>query len=125
MGGWLTFCRELSLEDGALRSRPAAELGSLRRDAFDVQPDTPFTADAFELEVGSGAAALWLVDGGGEELVAASRGRARILVDGSVVEVFDTLPAPLTTRAYPTATSAWVLRAAGAPVAAWRLGAEL
>jgi hypothetical protein len=46
----------------------------------------------------------------------------RILVDGSLVEVFAG-PTPSTTRAYPNATSAWVVRAAPGTTAVWRLGA--
>jgi beta-fructofuranosidase len=127
--GWagvLTFCRELSLEDGTLRSRRVGELVGLRRGSLDVEPDVSFTADAFEVELGPGAASLWLVDGDEEEIVAevdASDEGARILVDGSIVEVFDGHPEPLTTRAYPSAESAWILRTT-AVVAAWRLGVD-
>ena len=47
----------------------------------------------------------------------------RVLVDGSMVEVFDGGPAPFTTRAYPTPTSRWVIRLGRpAPLRAWRLG---
>jgi len=125
--GWagaLTFCRELVLEDGALRSRPAAELSGLRRGRFDVEAGTPFAADAFELAVAAGPAALWLLDGDTEQLVAeleAPEAGASIVVDGSVVEIFDGA-APLTARAYPTARSAWVVRGVTTPVEAWRLG---
>jgi hypothetical protein len=34
----------------------------------------------------------------------------RILVDGSVIEVFDGTGVPFTTRAYPSSDSAWILR---------------
>jgi len=126
--GWagaLTFCRELVLEDGALRSRPAAELRGLRGGRFDVEAGTPFAADAFELAVAAGPASLWLRDGDTEQLVAeleAPEAGASIVVDGSVVEIFDGGAAPLTVRAYPTARSAWVIRGGTTPVGAWRLG---
>ena len=126
--GWagaLTFCRELVLEDGALRSRPAAELRGLRGGRFDVEAGTPFAADAFELAVAAGPASLWLRDGDTEQLVAeleAPETGASIVVDGSVVEIFDGGAAPLTVRAYPTARSAWVVRGVTTPVEAWRLG---
>ena len=92
---------------------------------------TEFRAAAFDVELGAGAgpASLWLVDGGAERPVAEFDLATdpvvppRILVDGSIVEIFDGGPAPYTTRAYPTATSGWVLRlASAAPVTAWRLG---
>jgi hypothetical protein len=74
-------------------------------------------------------AELWLVDGPDEHLVAEIDVATpavvppRILVDGSMVEVFDGLAIPYTTRAYPTATSRWLLRLARpAAVHAWHLG---
>jgi beta-fructofuranosidase len=131
--GWagaLTFCRELLLVDGVLLSRPAPEVAALRREALHVIAGEPFTAAAFDIEPGSdaGHASLCLVDGSDERLVAefdlsaAPTVRPRILVDGSIVEIFDGSATPLTTRAYPTATSAWILRLARpAPIAAWTL----
>ena len=124
--GWagvLTFCRELSLEGETLRSRPAAELTGLRRAPLHVEPDMPFTEQAFEVELGPGTASVSLLDGDEDALVAAIDGSgegARVLVDGSIVEVFDGHPEPLTTRAYPTAESAWVVRTTAA-MSAWRL----
>jgi hypothetical protein len=47
----------------------------------------------------------------------------RILVDGSMIEIFDGTATAYTTRAYPTMTSRWLLRLAQpAPISAWRLG---
>jgi beta-fructofuranosidase len=132
--GWagaLTFCRELTLAGDALVSRPVAELDALRREPLAVTCGTEFSAAAFDVELGAGAgpASLWLVDGGAERPVAEFDLATdpvvppRILVDGSLVEIFDGGPAPYTTRAYPTATSGWILRlASAAPVTAWRLG---
>jgi len=49
--------------------------------------------------------------------------KPRILVDGSMIEIFDGTTTAYTTRAYPTTTSRWLLRLArSAPVNAWRLG---
>jgi beta-fructofuranosidase len=124
--GWagaLTFCRELSLTDDVLASRPAAELTGLRRDALELVSGTPFAARAFELEP-AGDATLWLVDGADERLVASidASERARILVDGSIVEIFDGDATPLTTRAYPTDSSRWMLRLGRpTPLTAWTL----
>jgi beta-fructofuranosidase len=120
--GWagaLTFCRELSLDGDALVSRPVPELAALRREPLAV--DTVFAAAAFELELGSGAT-LSLVDGGRERPVASLDAPGRILVDGSLVEIFAG-PTPFTARAYPTRTSGWLVRTAGpGAVTAWRLG---
>ena len=72
---------------------------------------------------GAGTATLSLVDGSRETPVASFEAPARVLVDGSLVEIFDAGPAPFTTRAYPTATSGWIVRMSGAAaVRAWRLG---
>jgi beta-fructofuranosidase len=123
--GWagaLTFCRELTLVDDVLVSRPAPELTALRREPLDVTGGEAFTATAFEIRAG-GPASLHLVDGAAEPPVADVTEDARILVDGSLVEVFEGIAAPYTTRAYPTATSRWLLRtAAPARISAWRLG---
>jgi beta-fructofuranosidase len=129
--GTLTFARELHLGDGVLMSRPAAELQGLRRRPLRVVPGEPITAGAFDVEFGrdAGRTQLWLVDGVQESLVAEwdvapdPLSRPRLLVDGSIVEVFDGGPTAYTTRAYPTASSAWLLRPARpTQVRAWRLG---
>jgi beta-fructofuranosidase len=110
-------------------SRPAAELDGLRRDPLPVTPAEPFTAAAFDVELPAGRTELWLVDGADEHLVAEIDVATpavvppRILVDGSIVEVFDGSATPYTTRAYPTATSRWLLRPASpAALRAWHLG---
>jgi beta-fructofuranosidase len=132
--GWagaLTFCRDLSLADETIVSRPAAELEALRRDPLPLVPGQPFTAAAFDVELspGTGRVELWLLDGDDERRVAEIDVAAsavvppRILVDGSIVEIFDGSPAPYTTRGYPSATSRWMLRLDTAPgMRAWRLG---
>jgi hypothetical protein len=72
---------------------------------------------------------LWLLDNGTETLVVEfdvermPLTQPRILVDGSIIEVFDGTGTPLTTRAYPTTTSAWLLRLENpTEVSAWMLG---
>jgi beta-fructofuranosidase len=132
--GWagaLTFCRELSLHGETVVSRPAAELDRLRREPVALVAGETFAAAAFDVEVDSaaGQASLWLADGADERLVAEIDLSPdpvvppRILVDGSMVEIFDGGPMPFTTRAYPTTTSRWILRLARpARLRAWYLG---
>jgi beta-fructofuranosidase len=122
--GVLTFPRELSVVDGELWSRPAAELEGLRRDRLAWEPGAGFSVPAFEVVL-TGPARLYLTDGGTDVLVADvtpyRTTPSRILVDGSVVEVFAG-PTPSTTRAYPSATSSWVVRADADSAVVWRLG---
>jgi beta-fructofuranosidase len=130
--GTLTFCRQLRLHGSRLISEPVPELDKLRQEALPVQAEIPFAASAFDVELGSGAgvASLWLTEDGRESLVVefevsdASLTQPRILVDGSIIEVFDGSGVPYTTRAYPTKTSAWRLRLEHpVEVFAWTLGA--
>ena len=119
--GWagvLTFPRELFLAEGHLASRPATELSGLRRQRLPWPSPRGLRAAVFEVS-GSGPVQLLLSDGDGDdgddEVLIAEVGASalqpwRILVDGSLVEVFAG-PTPRTTRAYPGARSAWVLRA--------------
>lgn len=128
--GWagvLTFPRELSVLDDRLVCRPAAELVGLRREQITWSSGVGFAAAAFEIEA-SGPVTLSLVENGRVEGVVqldgtdrvASGGVARIFVDGSLVEAFDG-DTPFTTRAYPSATSVWVIRAEPDHVTVWRL----
>ncbi len=61
-----------------------------------------------------------LVDDGTDSAVCTSEGPARILVDGSMVELFDA-GVSFTTRGYPTATSAWMIDAAPEDVTVYGL----
>jgi len=80
-------------------------------------------ATAFDIEIAAGTATLSLVDGQRSTPVASIQAPARILVDGSLVEIFGDGRAPHTARAYPTTTSEWVLRLdRPTSLAAWRLG---
>jgi beta-fructofuranosidase len=130
--GWagvLTFPRELTLDGDALVSTPAQELTGLRRAPLDLASGVPFASSAFDVELPAGSdAELWLVHEDREdELVARWTSpeqpvvAPRLLVDGSLVEVFPGGPASLTTRGYPRAGSRWRLDARG-PVTAWSLG---
>jgi len=120
--GWagvLTFPRELSLGPAGLISRPAVELFELRTTELD--PAEPIRESAFEV-VAEGPLDLALVDPetGTREVAAQTTGAARVLVDGSIVEVFGDGP-PATSRHYPTAGAHWEVSAPdGARV--WRLG---
>lgn len=121
--GWagvLTWPRELSVADGALVSRPARELLGLRGAQLDWRPRVAFTTKAFELE-STGALRLYLRDSVQDLLVAQTTGPARILVDGSMVEIFSG-PAPATTRAYPGTTGGWVVEAEPGDVTGYLLG---
>jgi len=120
--GWagvLTFPRELSLRPAGLASRPAAELLGLRTTELDVTE--PIEEAAFEIEA-EGPVELVLVDTatGLRETAARTDGAARILVDGSIVEVFGD-GTPATSRQYPTADSHWEVTSAH-DVRVWRLG---
>jgi beta-fructofuranosidase len=61
--GALSFCRELSLVDEAVVSQPAAELDRLRRDPLPPEPNQPFTAAAYDVELppDAGRVELWLI----------------------------------------------------------------
>lgn len=120
--GWsgvLTFPRELSLrEDGTVASRAAPELRALRREPLDA-PSGVVRERSFEV-LGAEPFDLVLVGPGGSTTVVAVPGPARVLVDGSLVEVFaDGVPSTL--RAYPDADSHWELRGAER-AQVWRLG---
>lgn len=130
--GWagvLTFARELSLHGDALVSRPVRELTGLRQQSRTLPPGSVIEEAAFEVELPHGPGALWLVHPDGEELVAEWAAPsepvmdARVLVDGSMVEVFPGGPQPFTTRAYPAEGSHWRVDAAG-PMTVWRLGLD-
>jgi beta-fructofuranosidase len=109
--GWqgvLTFPRELSLDpDGVLIVRPAAELSGLRCGERDWRSGEAFRAAAFEV-VSDGPWSLTLT--ARPEPVAQGAGPARVLVDGSQVEVY-TETASFTTRAYPDPDGSWVVTA--------------
>ncbi|MFT4219259.1 MAG: glycoside hydrolase family 32 protein [Microbacterium sp.] len=116
--GWtgaLTFPRELRLVDGMLRAEPARELLGLRREPVD-EAELP---GAFEL-AGLARLRLLLDDEVVVDLDHRDAREARILVDGSVIEVFVDGMAPQTLRAYPRAGSRW--RVEGEGLRAWRLG---
>lgn len=113
--GWagvLTYARQLSFRDGVLGSEPVAEVASLRAGVlFDGEggADVPVAERAFEV-VTSGIAELVIVDGGTQTVVASVDG-GKILVDGSLIEIFSTDAAPATERVYPTATSRFEIHA--------------
>lgn len=119
--GTLTLPRELALEADRLVSRPAAELTGLR--SAELPDGTAGVIDVSAFEVTSdGPVELTLIDPqtGRREPVAAVAGPARILVDGSIIEVFGATT-PTTSRHYPTATSRWEIKAPGG-YRAWQLG---
>ena len=110
--GLLTFPRELFIADGRLCSRPAAELYALR--SAEIGWQEPFSEHAFEI-IAEGPTTLRLIEANSDaRTVAVTTGSptdpARVLVDGSIVEVFSGGRA-YTTRAYPTETSRWSIEA--------------
>jgi beta-fructofuranosidase len=121
--GTLTSPRELTLVDSGLVSRPAAELTGLRREALAYRPGTAVPTGAFEV-ISPDGVRLRLVDPstGEEQVVAKADGPSRLLVDGSLVELFGHGPSH-TTRAYPSAGRQWVVDAGG-PVEVWRLALD-
>lgn len=123
--GCLTFPRELFLAGGLVASRPARELLRLRRWPLEIRAGDPISASAFEIALEPGTQVrLSLVDPtqprdvsppatdievGTWDVATQPLSRPCLLVDGSMVEVFDGGPTGFTTRAYPTATSRWVV----------------
>lgn len=113
--GWagvLTYARQLNFRNGVLISEPVAEVASLRAGLLSDGvggATVPVAERAFEV-VAAGAAQLVMVDEGTQTVVA-SVSAGRILVDGSIVEIFGTGAAPATDRVYPTATSRFEIHA--------------
>ncbi|BAK33677.1 putative glycoside hydrolase [Microlunatus phosphovorus NM-1] len=125
--GWtgaLTFPRELRLVDGVLLSEPAAELVALRQERL-APVDGVVTARAFEVEGSTAAVRLALEhDTITETVLDHQREQSsdiRILVDGSIVEVFVDGEPPQTLRAYPGSRSQWRIEG-GAELRIWLLG---
>ena len=125
--GWtgaLTFPRELKLVDSVLLSKPAEELIALRREQLDPI-DGALSAAAFEIEGDTTELRLILEHDNGTETVLDRRrtqpGDIRILVDGSIIEVFVDGEPPRTLRAYPEPRSQWRIEG-GTDLRIWRLG---
>ncbi|WP_298990713.1 glycoside hydrolase family 32 protein [uncultured Pseudokineococcus sp.] len=122
--GWagvLTSPRELRVVGDRAVTAPARELVGLRRERLDAS--APLRVDAFEV-VGEGAGRLVLVGTGDDQVVLDLPDVGwRLLVDGSLVELFPDGVAvpPTTTRAYPGATGAWIVEG-DVDAQAWRLG---
>lgn len=134
--GWagaLTWARELALDGADLVSRPVPELHTLRAEEQLLPTGADIGHRAFEIELphDAGDAELWLVHPDGEELVGKWQvpGRVvqspRILVDGSLVEVFPGRPQSHTTRGYPGPESRWrVTTSRAGSIRLWALGPE-
>lgn len=131
--GWagvLTFPRKLAVKEGGdgpvLVCGPAAELTALRRGLLADPTTKPFAEPAFEV-VATGPVRLELVDAGADAVrsVAGTAGSpelpARILVDGSMLEVFAD-GRSWTGRGYPRASERWRLVADPDAVTVYRLG---
>ncbi len=122
--GWagvITFPRELSVRDGVLSSRPAAELIDLRAPFPEPHPSFPEPVEghAFEI-IATGPVTLRLVEGETSAVIAQVDGPAQILVDGSMIEIF-TDGGSFTTRGYPTATSRWSIDGTAADLTVYSL----
>lgn len=125
--GWtgaLTFPRELQLVHGVLLAAPAAELLALRREHL-APVNGVLSTSAFEIEGDTAAVRLVLESDDTTEIVIDHRreqpGHLRILVDGSIIEVFVDGEPPQTLRAYPGPRSQWRVEA-GSDLRIWRLG---
>lgn len=120
--GTLTTPRELVLIDGHVVQQPAAEVAQLRVQPLDYNPGMPLHYAAFEVEAPEGLY-LDLVDtsSGSWQPAAESALPTRLLVDGSLIELFfDKLPSQ-TRRAYPNSNRHWIIRSTG-PLHIWELG---
>lgn len=118
--GTLTSPREVLLHDGEVTLPPAAEVIELRRELLPYAPGATLGAEAFEV-LAQRRVRLRLVDRqtGDEKVVADVHGPVRVLVDGSLVEVFGPGTSS-TTRAYPRGRSDWFVDTDG-PLEVWRL----
>jgi hypothetical protein len=113
---------------------PEPELDALRAAPLEVTSGEPFAASAYDclLPPAARRLTLALVDVGGVERIVVERAlpadprtAPRLLVDGSMIELFDGGPTAFTTRAYPTTASRWVLHLdSPAPIRAWQLGLD-
>lgn len=117
--GWagaLTFPRELSIREGRLISRPAAELDGLRGPELPV--GEPIGGHRFEVRA---AAGLRLLLDGVEHPVITEDGPVRVFVDGSVIEVFRADGGAETVRCYPMAGAGWQTEGTGLAINELRL----
>lgn len=119
--GTLTSPREVVLRGERVIVQPAAELTGWRRPVGLVDPANRITDPAFEV-ITDGRMLLRCIDptSGDEHVVAASDGPARIIVDGSLVEIFHPTGST-TTRHYPAEGSYWTVETDG-PAQIWSLG---
>lgn len=129
--GWsgaLTFPRELALAGDSVGFRPAPELAALRASALpvgDAHDDGTHLALPDQAEAvltGSGSVRLVL----GERLVwegeVADGGEVRVLLDASIIEIFQAGGAATTLRAYPSGSEEYRLElGAAVRVRAWSL----
>lgn len=117
--GWsgvLTSPREVGLSYDQIVVRPVPELNALRGETFDGA--VPFREQSFEILAREGGSLLLHDDT--TMAVASWPPGSRILVDGSLVEVFTPAGGCLTTRAYPGETGRWSVTGTGQMVV--RLG---
>ncbi|MFD6177554.1 MULTISPECIES: glycoside hydrolase family 32 protein [unclassified Isoptericola] len=127
--GWagaLTFPRELYLDGDRAASRPATELAGLRREVLhEARADDGVAVEvpAFEVEAVTAGRVRLALDGPAgirDVWTGDVVPGGRLLVDGSVVEVFAG-PVPHTVRAYPAAGERWTVTA-DTPLTVHRLG---
>ncbi|HET9647905.1 MAG TPA: glycoside hydrolase family 32 protein [Microlunatus sp.] len=118
--GTLTSPREVVLRGDAVVLEPAAELSGLRRETWSLAADGSLDVPAFEVLAPTGLR-LRLADPRSGEIrtVVEADTAARLIVDGSLVELFAAGPS-ITTRAYPGEHRRWLVDAPGGEV--WRLG---
>ena len=123
--GWagvLTFPRELYVRDRVLGTRPATELTQAAPSTSGVAAGHAVPGALRSSSSPAGLLRCGLLDDGVDALVSAAEGApsdpVRILVDGSMVEVFHR-GASHTTRAYPGNGSRWVVEGLPSPDIGW------
>lgn len=104
--GILTTPRELHVRDGELVVEPIAEFTQLRADQLGASWPVTQTS-AFEVIAQEAAVLRCTAIEGGRDRIDIPAG-GRVLVDGSLVEIFDE-GTTFTTRIYPTSEATWQL----------------
>lgn len=118
--GTLTFPRELVADDGTARLVPARELIGLRGDPLPVADGLLETDEISWSAETTGGFELVLAGPGGVRPVWGQDDAALLLVDGSILEAFDS-HGSRTQRVYRNPGERWSLRSPAGTLTAWTL----